>query len=331
MTGSLIRKLLRDVRLPLLVVMLLLIVFEALWVKITQRITGELAPFFRGLVIAQGLGPTALDDILFRGPGKIVQTLMGGENIKFYHAMDMLTIGYVHPLVQVLFCIWAIGRCSGAIAGEIDRGTMELLLAQPVPRYRVVLAHLCVDLVTIPLLCLSLWAGTSLGKWLVGPIEIQHQPGTELPVLQRADPEKLRQVEAEATRVDLSAFGPSLWNVAALIFAVSGYTMWLSAAGRSRWRVLGLAVFLTLVQFLVNILGQLWDALAPLRPFTVFFYYQPQQIVLHDVWSVDLGLVWNGGGPLLALNVLAVLGTVGVIGYAMAFWTFCRRDLPAPL
>jgi hypothetical protein len=29
--------------------------------------------------------------------------------------------------------------------------------------------------------------------------------------------------------------------------------------------------------------------------------------------------------------VLAVLGAVGGLGYLMALWTFCRRDLPAPL
>jgi ABC-2 type transport system permease protein len=71
---------------------------------------------------------------------------MGGESIQLDQVMDMLTIGYVHPLTQTILCIWAIGRASGAIAGEIDRGTMELLLAQPVPRSRVVLAHLAVDL-----------------------------------------------------------------------------------------------------------------------------------------------------------------------------------------
>ena len=42
-------------------------------------------------------------------------------------AMDMLSIGYVHPLVQTIFCVWAVGRASGALAGELDRGTMELL------------------------------------------------------------------------------------------------------------------------------------------------------------------------------------------------------------
>src|SRR5262249_35702332 len=122
-----------------------------------------------------------------------------------------------------------------------------------------------------------------------------------------------------------------LWNVAALLFAVSGYTMLLSAAGRFRWKVLGVAILLTLLQFLINVVGQLWDTIAVLRPFTVFYYYQPQQIMLQHKWTVDLGVVWNQGHPLLDLHVLVVLFLVGALGYGMAFWTFCRRDLPAPL
>jgi len=46
--------------------------------------------------------------------------------------------------------------------------------------------------------------------------------------------------------VRLLDFGPALPVVGGLIFAVSGYTMWLSAAGRFRWRVLGIAVLVTL-------------------------------------------------------------------------------------
>lgn len=323
MIGTLVRKILRDLRLPLLVVMAILIAFQCLWVKITQRITGQLLPFFMGLATAQGIAPAEVESLIFEGPGRVMRTLIGGENVSLERAMDILTIGYVHPLMQTIFCIWAIGRASGAIAGELDRGTMELLLAQPVSRARVIFANLAVDLLTIPLLCASLWIGTGLGVWLVGPIEPQFPTSTRFPFPTKIDPSTLE--------LHPLALGPSLWNVAALLFAVGGYTMWLSAAGRFRGRVMGLAVFVTLVQFLINLLGQLWDAMAWLRPFTVFFYYQPQQIVLKHRWTVDLGEVWNGGQPLVAVPVLLVLFLVGGIGYSMALWTFCRRDLPAPL
>jgi ABC-2 type transport system permease protein len=323
MTATLIRKLLRDLRLPLLVVAVLLAGFQCLWVKITQRTSGELVPLFVGLAAAQKMSPLVLEEYLFKGPGKIMQTLMGGEAIKLDNAMHMLSIGYVHPLMQTIFCIWAIGRAAGAIAGEIDRGTMELLLAQPVPRWRLVLAHLCVDLLTMPVLCLALWGGTWLGTWVVGPIKPSAEGLAKLPFHV--------PIDREALRLEPAAIGPGLLNVFALLFAVSGYTMWISAAGRFRWRVLGGAVLLTLVQFLVNVIGQLWDVVAPLRPFTVFFYYQPQQVILSHRWAVDVGQAWNGGQPFYHVNMIAVLLGVGVVGYALALWTFSRRDLPAPL
>jgi beta-exotoxin I transport system permease protein len=317
MTLTLVRKLLRDVRVQLLVVALLLVAFECLWVKITERISGQIVPFF-----GQQIPLPKLEQALFQGPGKVIRTFMGGEDIKLNRAMDVLSIGYVHPLVQTILCIWAVGRASGAIAGELDRGTMELLLAQPLPRWRVVFAHLCVDLITIPLLCLALWGGTWLGVWLVGPIQAKAPDLEGLPITLTVDAEKLRLFP--------EAIAPALVNVAALIFAVSGTTLWLSAAGRFRQRVLGVAVVLTLVQFLVNLVGQMWETLAFLRPLTVFYYYQPQQIILHGVWTVDFS-VWNDGQPLFHVPGVAVLFAVGAVGYAGALWTFSRRDLPAPL
>jgi ABC-2 type transport system permease protein len=307
MIGSLVWKLFRDVRWPLLVVTLLLCAFQCLWAKITQRIIAELLPaFIRFMTVVD------IKDILFQGPGKLLQTFMGGESIQFQQALDMISIGFVHPLVQAIFCIWAIGRAAGAVSGEIDRGTMELLLAQPVPRWRVIVAHLVIDVIVFPILCLGLWAGNWLGLWMVGMLQVG------------APPESSKYV-------DPVVLGPALTNAGALLFAVSGYTMALSAAGRFRGRVMALAVMVTLVQFLVNVVGQLWNAIAPLRQFTVFYYYQPQQIILSDRWTVEVGRFWNGAGFTGEVPMVGVLLAVGAVGYALALWTFCRRDLPAPL
>jgi ABC-2 type transport system permease protein len=294
MTFILVRKLLRDIRTPLIVVALLLCAFQFLWAHVTRRITDEIFPYFRMFLTEE-----QMREGLFKGTGQIVQTLMGGERIAFGRALDMFSIAYVHPLTQTILCIWAVGRASSAIAGEIDRGTMELLLAQPLTRSRVVLAHLVVDVLTIPVLCLSMWAGSWMGAGLVGMINDPHPQ----------------------TRVDPLVFAPALMYVAALVFAVSGYTMWVSSLGRFRGRVLGLAVLSTLLQFLVNVIGQLWAPVEKLRPLTVFYYYQPQQLILESQWH---------SAPQVWTRLLVLLG-VGSIGYLLALWTFCRRDLPAPL
>jgi ABC-2 type transport system permease protein len=311
MIWTMVWKTLRDLRVPLLVMLLLLGAFQCLWARVTKRISGELMPQILALGRA-GVSAKDFENAIFSGPARIVQMMMGGEHVSIFRTTDMLSVGYVHALMVIMLSIWAVGRAASAISGEIDRGTMELLLAQPLPRRLLIASHFVVDLIVIPILCLGTWVGNALGIWLVD----LH----EMPVM-----------NAPAEAIAPWVFGPGLLNVGALLFAISGYTMWLSAGGRFRSRVLGIAVLITLLQFLVNVIGQLWDAIAWLRPLTVFFYYQPQQIMLEHHWSIDLGQAWNDGKPLFAINVIAVLVVVGLVGYAGALWTFLRRDLPAPL
>jgi beta-exotoxin I transport system permease protein len=322
MTFVLYRKLFRDIRWPLVGVCLLLGLFGGLWVRVTQEVTTQISPLLTLVGQMTAFGPTFFHDLFFNGPGKMIQTFLGGEDVKFMDPQDTLAVVAMHPLVQAIICIWAIGRAGGAVAGEIDRGTMELLLAQPIARKKLILAHLLVDATVIPLLCASLMAGVQIGTAIIGTFTVQPdvyhavrmKPPNPLPTY----------------TVDPAVVRPGMWNAAALAFAVSGYTMWLSSAGRSRTRVLGLAIMVTLVQFLVNVIGQLWPGLAFLRPFSVFYYYQPQAINLKGAWTVDPGLAWFGR-PLVSVNVILVLALVGAMGYAMALRTFVRRDVPAPL
>jgi ABC-2 type transport system permease protein len=295
MTRTLVLKLLRDYRIGLFVVALLLFLFQLLWGVVTRRIAVEFPQMFAPF----GLSMEMMRQMFFQGPGKIIQALVGGDTVRLERAMDVYSMAYVHPLTQTILCIWAIGRASSAIAGEIDRGTMELLLAQPIRRSQVVLAHFLVDCITIPVLCLSMWAGTWAGASAVG-FTTSSEPNLQ---------------------VNLARFGPALINVGLLLFATSAMTMAISAFGRLRGKVLGIAVLVSLVQFLVNVIGQLWSPLQPFRPFTVFYYYQPQPIILNPEWTM-LAHVWRDFG---------VLFGIGAAGYALALWRFCRRDLPAPL
>jgi ABC-2 type transport system permease protein len=287
MTWVLTRKLLRDVLVGLVVVCALLFAFQCLWAKVAERIGQLLVELTRAVPFVE------VARQLFSGPGQIIQTLMGGETIDLMRAPDRVSISYVHPLTVTILCVWAVGRSSGAIAGEIDRGTMELLLAQPVPRWRLVLAHFGVDAVTIPVVALSIWAGTWVGIEFIAPGAGLHP----------------------------SHFLPALLGVGLLLFAVSGYSLLLSALGRYRWRVLGAAVLLTLLQFLLNVIGQIWEPSAFLRPATVFYYYQPQPMILAADWY-EQAAVWARLGVLLA---------VGAASYLLALAAFMWRDLPAPL
>jgi len=352
MTSTLVFKLLRDVRVPLLVTALTLAAFQCFWAKVVERVVGDLQPVFDLMANTSGLSLSRVrEEVLFQGPGRAIRSLIGGSNVDLDRAQDLLTIGFVHPLVIVIFCMWGVGRGAGALAGELDRGTMELLLAQPIARSSLLAAHLIVDAITIPILCLSLWAGNAIGVAWIGPriqvnaidvakLEANGEGGLkkltyliETPTLQwgpfSTGPFRVslqgpgllggqaaERGEGDRLRVDAWPFGKALGFVGGLIFAISGYTVWLSSMGRFRWRVLGFAVLATLCMFLINLLGQMWDVLEPLRPWTVFYYYQPQQAIQ---------------GQAASWPMMAVLFGVGAAGYGLALWTFTRRDLPAPL
>src|ERR1043166_2659060 len=121
MSWPFFRKILRDLRWPWLGTVFLLMLFECLWVKITDRVTNELIPALRDKI------PLAdLLSLLFQGSGKFLQAVLGGEMVDISKTGDLLSVGYVHPLPETILLIWAVGRAAGALAGELERGTMEL-------------------------------------------------------------------------------------------------------------------------------------------------------------------------------------------------------------
>jgi len=326
MTFILVRKLLRDSRPALIAVCLILFLFAGFWVKITQRVTAEITPFFNTVARVANLPPKLFEDVLFKGPGKVSQAVLGGADLRFERPMDFLAVGLLHPVVIILASVWAVGRAGGAIAGELDRGTMELLLSQPVPRNRLILAHLVVDAIAIPLVSLSFFAGTQVGIWAVGPFEIDYTSVREA-LSREAPPAVIAGLriptEPERMEIDGSAQFPALFNLMGLMFALSGLTMLLSSAGRSRWKVIGYGILLGLLMFIVNVLGQLWDSAAFLRPISVYYYYQPQKIMLRSEWTTSVA---GSAAP-----VVGVLFAAGAAGYLGAWRIFTRRDLPAPL
>jgi ABC-2 type transport system permease protein len=295
MTWVLVRKLLRDLRPAWSAVALLLFAFLVLWARITSRITGEILVAFQQL----GISVDTIRNLIFQGPGQVIQAIIGGTDIHIESAGELMTVAYVHPLTLTLLCLYAVGRAAGAIAGEIDRGTMELLLAQPIRRSQVIAAHVLVDVLSLPPLCLVLWLGTWAGAALFGGLHAS-QP---------------------LARVEPWRFAPALLAALSLVGATSGLTLWLSALGRSRMRVWGSGMLLLVVLFLLNVVGQLWEPLEWVRRLTLFYYYQPQEMILKDTWYAQPN-VWGR---------LAVLGGIGAAGYLLAWWTFCKRDLPAPL
>jgi len=74
-----------------------------------------------------------------------------------------IAVTFVHPLVFLTMLAWAISRGSDLVSGEIGRGTMEILLAQPISRTSIYLTQVLTIVCGAVLLSLSIWCGTALG------------------------------------------------------------------------------------------------------------------------------------------------------------------------
>ena len=101
MTFVLYRKLLRDVRVPLVVVCLLLAAFGGLWVRVTAQVTTQISPFLSLLAMKSGFAPTFVMDMFLQGPGRLIQTFFGGESLKFFDPQETLSIAPMTSEVRV--------------------------------------------------------------------------------------------------------------------------------------------------------------------------------------------------------------------------------------
>ena len=242
---------------------------------------------------------------------------------------------FEEPLVYLLMVIWCVARASDVVSGEIDRGTMELLLAQPVHRAQIIVCSVVISLLGVLGLALVAWAGLSLGiattsierpaegaSWTIPftLIELSAEDGE----LQRVPMRRL---------VDGAQFFPAVVNYFCLGCFLVGVGTWLSSLDRHRWRTIGILVGFYVLSMLAEIVGQAFPSLAPVRHLSFHSLYEPIQAVVRD----GAGDAWwgrNGDGQVVGLGPLAanlVLLTCGTGALAAALRCFCRRDVPAPI
>ena len=199
----------------------------------------------------------------------------------------------VDPTLFLTCGLWAIARGSDAVSGELNRGTMEILLAQPVPRYQIMLVQAVVTTLSAMVLVGIVFVGVSLGVWMVGfkePVSMWH-------------------------------FARGLVNLFSLIFCLAAVTTLLSSVDRYRWRTLALGGGFMVTQLIIKVLSRLRDDFGFLRYTTIYGAYEPWWVISAD--NESYMRTWLGlNGTLLA---------IGMACYIIATIIFCRRDLPAPL
>jgi ABC-2 type transport system permease protein len=156
-----------------------------------------------------------------------------------FSLVGAVALGWVHPIAIGMFVLFPIGLGAAAIAGERQRGTLEVILSRPISRRTLFTTHL-VTLVAISLL-------TVLAA-LLGTLD-----GGSLAFL------------ALDTVLLLAALG-------AISLAASASFDRLAAP-------IGIGIAVLMLGYVLEILGTLWPDAAFLQPFSPFHYLRPLRVL----------------------------------------------------
>lgn len=255
-----------------------------------------------------------------------------------------VALAYDEPIVVFGVSIWAIARGSDVISGELNRGTMEMLLAQPLSRMQILWTQATVTVLGTALLACSAWFGTLVGLHVHSAKE-EIQPGVtlpfELPLIGREIKAPWSKPETRYTpmseKVDATNYWPAAANLFSMGFFFCGVSSLVSACDRYRWRTIGIVVGFYVVQTILKLVGLAADEWAWMLKLSVFTAYEPEAFVQvavrtpEQAWSLFRS---DAAGQIVELGPMGynlIFLTLGYLAYVGAAIVFRRRDLPAPL
>ena len=185
-------------------------------------------------------------------------------------ANGFLATDYRHPLYLVTIAAFVIAVATGTIAAEVEHGTILMMLACPLARWRFLSAKAGAMVAGVALLLVGAWLGTWVGSMLSG-------------------------LTGEVT---MTVFAKVMLNAWVLALAIGGYTLVISALNSEGGQATALAAGATVGMFFLDFLATLWSPAEWLGPLSVFHYYDPLAI------ARDGGFPWRDVGVLMAAGVV---------------------------
>jgi len=170
-----------------------------------------------------------------------------------YSTTGLLVCWWNHPVLILTVLSWAVARGSAAVAGEIERGTVDMTLSRPVSRTAYLTSQVLFATLGLAVLAASLIVGIKVGG-LFYPLKT---PPTLLTLLRPA--------------TTLTALG----------LAVFGYTLPFSAVDVVRWRPTLAGATITLAGLIsLSVANQFPDYEKLLQKLTVFQAYAPVTVAI---------------------------------------------------
>ncbi len=204
-----------------------------------------------------------------------IKTALGGEMLQAGNTPGLIAIGYQHPLVLFLYLLYAVGVPTKLLTGEVQKGTMELILSRATTKTQVYLCASILTLAGMVSLVLIMFLGTVVATHLF-------DFGTPIPL---------------ALFFRIATNGGCLAGAAGAIALCSAGVM----GGRNL--AVGATVTFLVLNYFVWIVSQWWPRVGFLKPATLFYY----------VNGFKLSQGWPLGDMLVLLSLILVCTMVGGI------------------
>ncbi len=209
--------------------------------------------FVQPLVIASFGGASGLDAIMSRIPPALqVFVRARPEFLAMSGLAGYLSLGFTHPLYIVLAGAAVVGFAARTLAGEMDRGIIQIPLARPVSRQSVYLSRALGAVIVCTLLALSGPVGMIAGMLYARPngaLEFQN-------------------------------FGAVALAGFSLFFAFGGITLCGSAAANTAGRVVGWSLGILILSYFIDYFAGVWRLLESITFLSLFNYYDPTRALV---------------------------------------------------
>ena len=185
----------------------------------------------------------------------------GGGDVFSLHGS--IALGFIHPFTLVLMGIFAVGFSTLAVAGERQRGTLEVILSRPISRHTFYLTLLLAGALFLAILLASHLVASVLSASLMGVLD-------------------------ELSLANL----PLLWLVGWLLFMCFLAIGFAASVSFDRLApALGITLTIVLVSYLLEVVGSLWPDAAWLQEYSLFHYMAAKEVLDGGIRAGDVALL----------------------------------------
>lgn len=209
----------------------------------------------------------------------MLASFLGGDAVLLTTPYAFISMGWRHPFVLVALAAFVISRGVAGVAGEIQNKTADLLFSRPVSRVSLVLQHWLVTTFGLAAICLISTAGILFWVWALG----MNDPPGVLAIISTG----------------VMAFF--------LFSSVAGYVYLISASASDAGLATSYSIALTLLFYLMDVLGDIWDVLEPANSYSIFYYFQPFDLLKYQEGFYPGILIYIGMSFVLLVLAIVVI------------------------